>query len=239
MHSHENQTALNALPLNNFTSTRAPNASDDAVQGYAPGSRWLDTSTGTLYDCVDASNGSAQWSASGSGGSPVNLDAINDALMFSTFLATNYRTPQPGSVYDGFGNTDGLDIQASSGYVRDTGYKDSLRVNTPDVYAEYACAPDSELSNAAGTYRIVFTMGTFDGMGEVMGYSRYRFQAPAGSDLVIATPNAGLAKLDAALRYVLKVYEESAGRRASEKEIADLTNGIQIVHNGLEAEGVL
>ena len=54
-----------------------------------------------------------------------------------------------------------------------------------------------------------------------------------------ATPNAGLAKLDAALRYVLKVYEESAGRRASEKEIADLTNGIQIVHNGLEAEGVL
>ena len=54
-----------------------------------------------------------------------------------------------------------------------------------------------------------------------------------------ATPNAGLAKLDAALQYVLKVYEQSAGRRATQAEIAQFTNGIQIVHNGLDAEGLL
>ena len=53
------------------------------------------------------------------------------------------------------------------------------------------------------------------------------------------TPNAGLAKLDAALQYVLKVYEQSAGRRATQAEIADFTNGIQIVHNGLDAESLL
>jgi len=53
------------------------------------------------------------------------------------------------------------------------------------------------------------------------------------------TPNAGLAKLDSALQYVLKVYEQSAGRRATQAEIAQFTNGIQVVHNGLEAEGLL
>ena len=53
------------------------------------------------------------------------------------------------------------------------------------------------------------------------------------------TPNAGLARLDAALQYVLKVYEQSAGRRATQAEIAQFTNGIQIVHNGLDAEGLL
>lgn len=54
-----------------------------------------------------------------------------------------------------------------------------------------------------------------------------------------ATPNAGLAKLDAALQYVLKVYEQSAGRRATQAEVTEFTNGIQIVHNGLDAEGLL
>lgn len=54
-----------------------------------------------------------------------------------------------------------------------------------------------------------------------------------------ATPNAGLAKLDAALQYVMKVYEQSAGRRATQAEVAEFTNGIQIVHNGLDAEGLL
>ena len=51
--------------------------------------------------------------------------------------------------------------------------------------------------------------------------------------------NKSLARLDAALRYVLKVYQEVNKRTASAKEIADLKDGISIVHNELEAGGTL
>lgn len=49
------------------------------------------------------------------------------------------------------------------------------------------------------------------------------------------TPNKSVARLDTALRYFLQVYESSQGRKATEKEISDLTNGLQIVHAKLEA----
>ena len=52
-------------------------------------------------------------------------------------------------------------------------------------------------------------------------------------------PNKGLARLNAALQYVLKVYQETEGKRASEKVAADLKEGIQIVHAELEAAGSL
>ena len=51
--------------------------------------------------------------------------------------------------------------------------------------------------------------------------------------------NKSLAKLDAALRYVLKVYQEVNNRTATAKEVAELKDGISIVHNELEAEGTL
>jgi hypothetical protein len=53
------------------------------------------------------------------------------------------------------------------------------------------------------------------------------------------TPNKGLARLDAALRYVLKVYESAQGRKARASEVADLTNGIQVTHAQLEMRGAL
>ena len=48
-----------------------------------------------------------------------------------------------------------------------------------------------------------------------------------------------MAKLDAALRYVLGVFEDVEGRRATPTEVADLKEGIQIVHADLEAGGAL
>jgi hypothetical protein len=51
--------------------------------------------------------------------------------------------------------------------------------------------------------------------------------------------NKGLARLDAALRYVLRAYEEATGRRATAKTTADLKEGIQLTHARLEAEGAL
>jgi len=52
-------------------------------------------------------------------------------------------------------------------------------------------------------------------------------------------PNKALKRLDAALRYVLRVYEEARGREARPKEVADLTEGIRITHAKLEAAGNL
>ena len=50
--------------------------------------------------------------------------------------------------------------------------------------------------------------------------------------------NKSLARLDAALRYVLRVYQEANKRSASAKEIAALKDGISVVHNRLEAAGM-
>jgi len=52
-------------------------------------------------------------------------------------------------------------------------------------------------------------------------------------------PNKALKRLDAALRYVVRVYEEARGREPTQKEVADLTEGIRITHAKLEAAGNL
>lgn len=53
------------------------------------------------------------------------------------------------------------------------------------------------------------------------------------------TPNAGLARLDAALKYVLDVYERVEQRQADARIRAELAEGIQLMHNELEQEGIL
>ena len=53
------------------------------------------------------------------------------------------------------------------------------------------------------------------------------------------TPNKALNRLNAALNYVVKVYEESRGKPADAKVKAELREGIQIVHAELEASGNL
>jgi hypothetical protein len=53
------------------------------------------------------------------------------------------------------------------------------------------------------------------------------------------SPNKSLARLDAALKYALQVYESAKGRKATQAEVAELTNGIQMVHSDLEAGGQL
>ena len=53
------------------------------------------------------------------------------------------------------------------------------------------------------------------------------------------TPNKAIAKLDTALQYVIKVYEDVVNRRATNTEIASLREGIQIKHSELEKAGNL
>lgn len=47
---------------NNFAATIAPTVSNDSIQGYAVGSRWVDTAGQESYICANAAAGAAVWS---------------------------------------------------------------------------------------------------------------------------------------------------------------------------------
>ena len=53
------------------------------------------------------------------------------------------------------------------------------------------------------------------------------------------TPGKGLARLNAALKYVLRVYEEAKGRKADAGAVHELKEGIQVVHDRLDTAGTL
>jgi hypothetical protein len=54
------------------------------------------------------------------------------------------------------------------------------------------------------------------------------------------TPNAGLAKLDAALKFVLDAYAEAnKGKQPSDKLVEEIKQGIQIKHSDLDRFGGL
>jgi hypothetical protein len=53
------------------------------------------------------------------------------------------------------------------------------------------------------------------------------------------TPNKAMAKLNSAMQYVVRVFEEVNRRRPTDAEQAELREGIQIVHADLEAAGNL
>lgn len=75
----------------NFTATTNPGVNDDTTSDYSVGSKWLNTSTNVAYECVDATNGAAVWSATSGGLS----DLVDDT------------TPQLGGNLDLNSNTVG------------------------------------------------------------------------------------------------------------------------------------
>lgn len=80
-------------PKNNTTNS-APTVNDDSTQGYSIDSKWFDTLTNTLYNCVDASVGAAVWAAAstggGGGGQLITLTAGEDLVTGDTVgYATN------------------------------------------------------------------------------------------------------------------------------------------------------
>lgn len=50
-------------PLNNLTATAAPLSTNDSSQGYAVGSLWQNTTTGTAYIAKSVGVGAAVWTA--------------------------------------------------------------------------------------------------------------------------------------------------------------------------------
>lgn len=68
------------VPISMLTNQHAtaPDVTDDAGDGYAMGSLWLDTSTLALYYCSDATVGAAVWSRTGKQ-APIAVVAKGDA----------------------------------------------------------------------------------------------------------------------------------------------------------------
>ncbi len=54
--------------------TTSPGPSNDVNQGYGYFSRWYNSSTGELFDCVDPSAGAAVWVEGGAGGGGAHVD---------------------------------------------------------------------------------------------------------------------------------------------------------------------
>ena len=61
----------------------------------------------------------------------------------------------------------------------------------------------------------------------------------AEKEIPDGSPNKSLARLDAALKYVLRVYAEATGKEATPQVEAALKEGIQIKHAELESAGTL
>ena len=87
---------------NNFSATTNPGVGDDAADGYAVGSRWVNVTTDTEYVCLDATNGAAVWREvlnSASGGTLSPLTAAADDKLF-VFKTSNSDAPGPVTVSD-------------------------------------------------------------------------------------------------------------------------------------------
>lgn len=79
---------------NNFAATTAPAVSNDGTQGYAVGSRWVDTTGGESYICVDASTGAAVWSKT-TVGTIAEVSGLQAALDLKAPLASPALTGTP------------------------------------------------------------------------------------------------------------------------------------------------
>ena len=61
----------------------------------------------------------------------------------------------------------------------------------------------------------------------------------AEKEIPDSTANHGMKRLDSALQYVVKVYEETTGKTADNKIEAEFADAIQLKHAELEAAGTL
>ena len=53
------------LPKCKYDATVAPTEDNDSSEGYAVGSKWIDTTHAKIYECVDATGGAAVWQENG------------------------------------------------------------------------------------------------------------------------------------------------------------------------------
>ena len=80
-------------PLGNFIATTDPTVNDDDSAGYAIGSQWVNTSSGTIYLCVDATTGAAQWNSLSTPATVTSVSVGNLSPLFTTNVASATTTP--------------------------------------------------------------------------------------------------------------------------------------------------
>jgi len=94
-----------AVSKDNMQAITAPTQTDDITSGYGVGSSWMDTVSGTFYDCVDSTANLAVWRISGirpahfAGNIPLltTVPTISTVVPFAT-VSTNDITNSGGSI---------------------------------------------------------------------------------------------------------------------------------------------
>ncbi len=99
-------------PKANYTATVVPTSNDDDAHGYQIGSVWINTNTGLVYYCLDATTMAAVWGPAGSGTvTSVNCGSLSP--LFSTGVSDTTTDPTISFTLSGaaahtfFGNNTG------------------------------------------------------------------------------------------------------------------------------------
>ncbi len=73
-------------PKANYTATVVPTSNDDDAHGYQIGSVWINTNTGLVYYCIDATTMAAVWGPAGSG-TVTSVNCDNLSPLFDTAVS--------------------------------------------------------------------------------------------------------------------------------------------------------
>lgn len=80
--------------------TTAPTASNDASQGYSPGSLWVDTTSAKSYVCISSASGAAVWKQTGGDGAGSAPGAASTAVVQASHgLAVGNVVRHNGTAY--------------------------------------------------------------------------------------------------------------------------------------------
>jgi hypothetical protein len=91
--------SINVPLLHNFAGTTAPAVTDDSGDGYSVGSRWVDTTNGNEYVCLDNTLGAAVWRVGGfNNNNLVSVSAADTITTTSiTYVDATTMTLTPGA----------------------------------------------------------------------------------------------------------------------------------------------
>jgi hypothetical protein len=59
--SDKGDVPANLAFTNNFAATTNPGVSNDTTQGYQPGSTWINSTAGSVWECISSAKGAAVW----------------------------------------------------------------------------------------------------------------------------------------------------------------------------------
>jgi hypothetical protein len=91
--------SLNVPLKHNFAGTVAPTVNEDSADGYSVGSRWVDTTNGNRYTCLDNTLGAAVWRIGGFNNNNLQFvtATITATTTSTTFVTLDSMTITPGA----------------------------------------------------------------------------------------------------------------------------------------------